>query len=85
MEVKTKPVTTAATRPARQRKAVITVSERAAARVSELMAKKDPRPLALRLGVRTRGWEISKLLENSLSFTEFFPQVQWIVIHDELR
>ena len=46
---------TPAVRPLRQRKAVITVSERAAARVAELMQKKDPKPLGLRLGVRTRG------------------------------
>mmetsp|Transcript_80242 Transcript_80242/g.215022 ORF Transcript_80242/g.215022 Transcript_80242/m.215022 type:complete len:155 (+) Transcript_80242:46-510(+) len=51
-----------APRAPRPRKAVLTVSERAAARVAELIAKKDPKPLGLRLGVRTRGC-------NGLSYT----------------
>lgn len=42
-------------RAPRARKAVLEVSDRAAERVAELMAQKDPPPVGIRLGVRTRG------------------------------
>ena len=46
-------------RAPRQRKAVMSISERAAERVKELMAKKEPPPAGLRIGVRTRGYGLS--------------------------
>mmetsp|Transcript_45673 Transcript_45673/g.71563 ORF Transcript_45673/g.71563 Transcript_45673/m.71563 type:complete len:129 (-) Transcript_45673:1176-1562(-) len=46
-------------RKTRVRKAVMTVSERAAERVRELMQGKDPAPAGIRLGVRTRGYAAS--------------------------
>eukprot|EP00695_Tsukubamonas_globosa_P001914 TRINITY_DN2989_c0_g1_i1.p1 TRINITY_DN2989_c0_g1~~TRINITY_DN2989_c0_g1_i1.p1 ORF type:complete len:95 (+),score=0.87 TRINITY_DN2989_c0_g1_i1:142-426(+) len=53
--------------PNRVRKAVITLTDTAARRLSELISAKSPTPMGIRLGVRTRGC-------NGLSYTMDYAQ-----------